>query len=242
MFTKTVKAWDQVVSKDYMNDVIDNLTELYTKWWDIDKQAKILNVKELYNKWALKLKDANDLLRVYSSEFGDKAFSKANWDPLTSVSAQQYENIRKWAKELLRSQFADDWLKQLDQAYSKWVKTEEFINKMSDKVNALQQKIQERWFIENITRKLWRWVDLVTWWWVRWFLTSFLPSNIGNKVLNSLDLQDQLAKNLDDFARAIWNIEKWTASKVDLDLIWKYANRVATPSITSMGKPPQVTK
>lgn len=242
MFTKTVKAWDQVISKDYMSDVIDNLTELYTKWWDIDKQAKILNVKELYNKWALKLKDANDLLRVYSSEFWDKAFSKVSQEPLTSVSAQQYENIRKWAKELLRSQFTDDWLKQLDQAYSKSTKTLKFIDDMSDKVNKLQQKVQERWFIENITRKLWRWVDLITWWGVRWFLTSFLPSNIGNKVLNSLDLQDQLAKNLDDFARAIWNIEKWTAKQVDLDLIKKYANSVTTPSITSMGKPPQVSK
>jgi len=242
MFTKTVKAWDQVISKDYMGDVIDNLTELYSKWWDIDKQAKILNVKDLYKKWALKLKDANDLLRVYSSEFGDKAFSKVSQEPLTSVSAQQYENIRKWAKELLRSQFADDWLKQLDQAYSKSTKTLKFIDDMSDKVQKLQQKVQERWFIENITRKLWRWVDLITWWWVRWFLTSFLPSNIGNKVLNSLDLQEQLAKNLDDFAKAIWNIEKWTAKQVDLDLIKKYANSISTPSLTSMGKPPQVSK
>ncbi len=236
MFTKTVKAWDQVISKDYMSDVIDNLTELYTKWWDIDKQAKILNVKELYNKWLLKIKDGNDLLRVYSSEFGDKAFSKASWDPLTSVSAQQYENIRKWAKELLRSQFTDDWLKLLDESYSKWVKTLELIDKMAEKVNALKQKIKPMSTIEWLANKTGKVLNAVTWWWLKGFVASLIPSNVGNKIMNSLDMEAALAKSLQKIAELSQKVDKWTATKADLELIKQYVSTFSSAGASSMGK------
>lgn len=236
MFTKTVKAWDQVISKDYMSDVIDNLTELYTKWWDIDKQAKILNVKELYNKWLLKIKDGNDLLRVYSSEFGDKAFSKASWDPLTSVSAQQYENIRKWAKELLRSQFTDDWLKLLDESYSKWVKTLELIDKMAEKVNALKQKVKPMNIIENVANKTSKLINAGLGWWPKAFIAWLIPSNVGNKIMNSLDMEAALAKSLQKIAELSQKVDDWTATKVDLELIKQYVSTFSSAGASSMGK------
>lgn len=242
MFIKTVKAGDEAIKTNYVTKAIDHLDELYTKIDDIESQAMIKSTKSLFEQWKLKLKDINDVLRIYSSEFWDKAFSKATQEPLTSVSAQQYENVRKWAKEMLRSQFVDDWLKLLDEQYSKWAKTLELVNKMSDKVQKLQQKLTDRSFREKAGRLLWRWVDFITWWWLRWLLTSFLPSNIGNKVMNSLDLQERLVSNLDEIEKLVNKVDMWTASKIDLDLIKKYATTLTTIGGASLGKPPSLNK
>lgn len=242
MFTKTVWQWDDAISTNYVAKAIDHLEELYNKVDDIESQAMIKNTKSLFEQWKLKLKDINDMLRIYSSEFWDKAFSKATQEPLTSVSAQQYENVRKGAKEALRSQFADDTLKQLDEQYSKWARTLELVNKMADKVQKLQQKISDRPFLERAGRLLGRSVDFITGGWLRWLLTSFLPSNIGNKVLNSLDLQEKLVSNLDEIAKLLDKVDMWTASKVDLDLIKKYANTLTTIGGSSLGKPTPLGK
>ena len=84
--------------------------------------------------------------------------------------------------------------------------------KMEAAVLKLENKIKKRGLLEKIGRSLGRTVDVVTGGSLRGFLTSFLPSNIGNKVLNSLDLQNLLSKNLT-------KLEKLVGSGTDEEII-----------------------
>jgi hypothetical protein len=75
---------------------------------------------------------------------------------------------------------------------------------MEEAVNTLEQKVKPRWILESVWRFLWRSIDTISWGSLRWFLTWFLPSNIWNKTQNSLDLQDELRKNLDIIEDILW--------------------------------------
>jgi len=63
-------------------------------------------------------------------------------------------------------------------------------------VNVLGNKIKERGLLEKAGRLAGKAVDFVTLGATRGFLTAFIPGNVGNKVLNSIELQTALKKNL----------------------------------------------
>ena len=83
---------------------------------------------------------------------------------------------------------------------------------MSFNILSFTSSALKRGLLEKIGRSLGRTVDVVTGGSLRGFLTSFLPSNIGNKVLNSLDLQNLLSKNLT-------KLEKLVGSGTDEEII-----------------------
>jgi hypothetical protein len=74
------------------------------------------------------------------------------------------------------------------------------VNNMIEKVSALQSKFKKESALMSAGRKAGktagRVIDVVSGGTIRGLLTSFLPSNIGNKIMNSVDLQRALRKNL----------------------------------------------
>ena len=137
----------------------------------------------------------NDLARKYGREFGNKAFSKLG-DPLTSVNAQAFENTRKGVKEAVRSQMPDDVAKTLDKSMSDLINTNRLVKKMEERVNALYQKAKKRGVLEQVARKAADIVNVATFGTISGFVSRLLPSNVGLKVLNSIDLEKALSKNL----------------------------------------------
>lgn len=244
----TTTVGETTIKQSPVKKAINQLDELYSKIDDPFEQAKIKELDNKFTKSGLTTKELNDLARKYNSEFGDKAFSKVTWDPLTSINAQAFENNRKAIKEFVRNVLPDDTSRMLDKKYSDIVSTKKLVDNMVEKVNTLQQKINERWLIE----KLWRWisriVDSMSWWLLRWAFTAVLPSNIGNKVLNSLDLEKALKKNLQQLDTVIKKIDNWTATKADFDKLlpkntptaWLFTKTelkpVASPTSTSQAK------
>lgn len=216
--TVTTTVWNTTVTQTPIVKGITQLEELYSS---IDDPTNLARIKELNtkfkNEW-LSLKELNDVAREYNSVFKAKAFSKL-WDPLTSVNAQAYENNRKAMKEFVRSQLPDDTTKLLDKQYSNIASTKQLVDKMVEKVNSLSQKINKRWTIENIARGIGRAVDIASFGWVRWLLTSFLPSNIGNKVLNSIDLEDALKSSLKKLDTIVKKIDNWTITESDIKFL-----------------------
>lgn len=189
------QAGGRGVRVNYVKRAINQLEELYGKTLATEKLLEIQTLKDKAIKDGLTIKEVNDLARTYGTEFGKKAFGKTG-EPLTSINAQAFENTRKGIKETARSFLPTDAAKLLDEQISSIISTKELVKKMEIKTNALLQKVKKRGLVESVARALGRAVDVATLGSVRGFVTSFLPSNIGNKVLNSLDLEQALGKNL----------------------------------------------
>lgn len=190
---KTVGANWVKTSTNHVWKMIDDLVEYYTRNADDYSKALIEDAKITYQKWWLSLAEINNLAREYGVV--SKAFTKT-WDPLTSVTKQAFENTRKWVKTFIRSQFDNDAAKLLDQSYSQLETTQMLVDNMAKKVNALQQKVMDKWFIEKVWEKWWEAINFITQWWLKALMSKFLPSNIWLKTMNSLEIEKHLAKNL----------------------------------------------
>ncbi len=182
------------VENNYVQDAIDNLKELYEKTGD---NVSAGNMKEILAKAqgeGLTKKEVNDLARVYGSEFKTKAFSKKG-DPLTSVNAQAYENVRTGLKEVARRGLSDT-AKELDSTMSSLYNTRRLIDDTVEKVNDMQGKVDPRSPLEKVGRLAVKGVDTASGGMLRGIVGGMLPRGVGNKVFNALDLEEKLARNL----------------------------------------------
>jgi len=192
----TTKVGSKTVKQKFVNDAINQLDELYKKIKDAPSLARIQELKTKLSKEGLTLKELNDLAREYGREFKNKAFSKVSQEPLTSVNAQAFENTRKGIKNVVRSKMPDDVTKMLDQRMSEMFNTSHLVRKMEEKVNSLYQRAKKRGILEKVSRKVADVVDAATFGTVSGFVSRLLPSNVGLKVMNSIDLENALSKNL----------------------------------------------
>ena len=183
------------VSENYVKKALDGLDELYSDSSDPKNAQRIKNLIEKSSTEGLTVKELNDIAKEYGTEFGNKAFGKTG-EPRTSVNAVAYENVRKGVKDTLRNLLPDDKAKLIDKNLSEHINTKELVQKMEEKVNALSQKVSDRGLIEKVGRLTGKTVDVATGGFVKGALTSFIPSNVGKKVMNSLDLEKNLSKNL----------------------------------------------
>lgn len=205
---------------NFVKNALDDIENVWNKETDLD----LLNfVDEFRAKENLSIKDINDLAKFYGSQFKDKSFFKTwakAWEQKSSVSAARFENTRKWLKDKSRDLLPDDTSKILDREMSKLFESRDLADDMANKVSNLQKKITDRGLLENVARSIWRAVDVASLWTIRGFFTSFLPSNIWNKVMNSIAIQESLAKNL----KKIEQLTKWAEKLDDADLVKKYSD------------------
>lgn len=182
---------------NYVSEALTNLQELYFKTKDAASEARIKAVISRAKTQGLTAGEINGIAREYGTEFGSKAFSKRTGDPLTSVNAQAYENVRTGLKEKARSFLSTDQARALDRSVSDQIRVKGLVDNMAEKVNKLEQRVQKRNLLEKIGRAAGIAVDTVTGGVLKSFVQKlFFPSNVGLKTLNSMDLEAQLSKNL----------------------------------------------
>lgn len=184
------------VKQSFVTDAIEQLDELYQVIKDAPALARIRDLRTKLSGEGLTLRELNDLAREYGREFGRKAFSKATGDPLTSINAQAFENTRKGIKTIVRSKMPDDFAKMLDQRMGDLLNTNRLVKKMEEKVNSLYQRAKKRGVLEKAARRVADLVDVATFGTVSGFISRLLPSNVGLKVMNSIDLENALTKNV----------------------------------------------
>ena len=187
------------VSTNYVDSALKDLRELYSTTGDVKQLA---NLEELAAKGSYTLKEVNDISRVYNSEFGQKAFSKLG-DPLTSVNAQRFENTRKGLKDVARRGIGGAEAKKADELLSSVYNTENLVKRNVEAVNKLRQRINERGLLEKAGHYITKYADILTGGTIRGAVAGLLPRGAGYKVLNALDLEEQLAKNLDIINNAL---------------------------------------
>jgi len=214
----TTTVWKR--KTNFIEESLNDLEKVGKAENDLELLAK---VDSLRDKTLVSTKDINDLARFYWSKFKSKAFDKMG-NQKSSLTASRFENNRSWLKNISRELLPDDTVKALDSELSSLFTAKELTGKMADKVNDLLKKIEDRWLIENIARGIWKWIDIATFGWPRAFLSSFLPSNVWNKILNSLDIQKNLSKHLKTIEKLT---KKW--AKISDDVLIKETQKILSP-------------
>jgi hypothetical protein len=193
---KTVKVGERKVTQNFVDDAMNHLEELYEKTGALEEMATIQNLRDKAVNEGLSMKEINDLSREYGITFGKKAFNKVG-DPLTSVNAVKFENTRKGIKNAVRSNLTGDTAKAIDSSISDLFTVKQLTEKMTEKVNALSQKVQKRGVAQKLARSLANVVDTATLGAPKAFFNRlFVRSNLGDKILNAIDLEKALQKNL----------------------------------------------
>lgn len=179
---------------DYVSRALNHLEEIYKTVGDDVKVANIQEAIAKYVKQGFTRQEVNDLARLYGQD-APKGFSKLG-DALTSKSAQASEAIRSGLKDVARSGL-DDTAQALDLKITNLKTLEGYTLKMQEAVQNLTNRVEERGILEQAGRAIGQVADIATGGFARSLFSKFLvPSNVGQKVLNSLDLEAKLARNL----------------------------------------------
>lgn len=199
--TQTSTVGGKKVSENYIKRALEGLDELYTNSVDPKNAQRIKNLIEKSETSGLNNTELNQIAKEYGRDFGKKAFT-ATGEPRTSVSGIAYENVRSGVKDTVRSLLPDDKAKLIDKNLSEHIKVQDLVNDMVEKTNKLNQRVNERGLLEKVGRAAGKTVDIVSGGSVKGFLGSLLPSNVGLKTMNAIDLQKALGKNLKTIDKA----------------------------------------
>jgi len=198
---KRQTAGGKIISIDYVTKALTDLKELYRKIGDPVSEGNIKEILTKAKKEGLSRKEVNDISRKYGIEFGSKAFNKMG-EPLTSVNAQAFENTRSGLKTVAREGLGGAKAKALDRKLSDLFDTQKLIDRNVEAVNKLKQRINERGLLERAGHLVAKYGDMLTGGSIRGFVGGLLPRGAGYKVMNALDIEMALRKNLDIVERA----------------------------------------
>jgi hypothetical protein len=196
------KSAGNIVQINPVEKALKQLDELYTKIGDTVESANIKELLQTARTEGLTNLEINDIARVYGQQFGQKAFSKMG-DPLTSVNAQLFENTRKAVKKIARQGISGKEAKMADEAMSNLYNTQRLIKKNVEAVNKITQKINERGLFEKIGHAVAKYGNVLTGGTIRGVVGGLLPRGAGYKVMNALDIEKALQKNLEIIQSAI---------------------------------------
>lgn len=201
-FEKTTGTGDNAVKTNYVKQAIDNLKELYSSTADAKGMSQIQELETKANGEGLTTQEVNKLARQYGTEFKSKAFAKVSGDPLTSVNAQKFENIRTGLKNTARDFLPDDASRALDQRISDQYTVKDLSGKMTEKVNTLTQRLQKVNALQKLGGIVGKGLKITG--------IGDLASKLlgidkvpGAATLNPVELEGQLSKNLAKINRAM---------------------------------------
>jgi len=220
------KAGQETVATTPVQDAIDGLAEAYTKSGEAVQAARVRQLRTKLDTEGLTLKEINNLAREYGIEYKDRAFSKLG-DPKPGYNAESFENIRKGLKQVTRDRMPDEVTRELDSQLSSLYSTKVLTDKMETNVQKLYQKIKNRTLAQKVGGAAADIVDLATFGTLRGFVQKLLPSNVGLKTANSLDLEKELVKNL----KTIERLNKIEDPEAFAKAFEKYINEDISPGM-----------
>jgi hypothetical protein len=194
------------VTNNYIQTSIGHLKELYTKTDDLVNAGNMDELLARVQTEGLTKKEVNDIARTYNVEFGNKAFGPMD-TPLTSVNAQTYRNVQQGLKEVARRGLSDA-AKELDSTISSLYNTKRLIDQNARAATLLRQKFDQRGIVEKLGRHIVSAMDLATGGLLKGMTKALLPRSVGYKIMNAVDLEEKLARNLKIINAEIKRVEK----------------------------------
>jgi hypothetical protein len=114
-----------------------------------------------------------------------------------------FENTRTALKDIARSGITGPEAQAADQLMSSLYNTQTLVKSNIEAVNRLTQKIAERGLLEKVGNAASKYLDILTGGSIRGLIGGLLPRGAGYKVMNALDLEQNLQRNLEIIKNAI---------------------------------------
>lgn len=201
-FARKTKVGDATVTETPVNNALDGLEKAYKASGDLVAAEEVAQLRAKFETEGLTVREVNTLAREYGIEFKSRAFDKLG-NPKQGYDAENFENTRKGVKAAYREKLPDEVTKSLDEQISALYDARTLTENMEVKVNALYQKVKNRTLMQKVGGAAADFIDLVSLGTARGFVQKLLPSNVGLKTANSLDLEKELAKNLKKVERLL---------------------------------------
>lgn len=192
---KYTKVGDTTVVQNPVKDALDGLEQAYKLSGEAPKAERIAQLRNKLDTEGLTVQEINKLAKEYGVEYKDRSFDKMG-NPKPGYNAESFENTRKGMKDVIRERLPDEKSKALDESMSNMYALKDLTVNMENKVNSLYQRIKNRTLAQKVGGAVADVVDLVSMGTLRGFIQKLLPSNVGLKTANSMDLERELSKNL----------------------------------------------
>lgn len=184
-------------TRNYVEDAFSYLKELYENQGLDDMYLKVDDLEEAYRTKGLSHPQLNNLAKIYWAE--NKAFNRL-WDKLSSKVALGHENVRKGIKSLVR-EWMDESVTALDKSYSDMELLSQAFGDMIKKVNSTANRTVKPTIMKQAGDVIGKGLDIATFWTAGGVLQWLTKSNVGNKTLNNLWVQENLKGNINKLLR-----------------------------------------
>lgn len=189
----------ETVQQNYVKDALDQLETYYTKTNNAKGIATVKGIRQQAESGGLTAKEINDIAILHGKDLN--AFN-ASGELASGLSKQAAENTRAGVKATSRDLFGNNIARAADAELTKIIRVRDLFKDMNEKVNTLQQKIQQRSLGNRVGRLVEQATNIVSMGTARGFVEAIVPRGMGYKTLNALDLEKQLQKNLKLIQRA----------------------------------------
>lgn len=190
---KGIDGKNTAVSDAPIVDALNQLDAYYSKVGDVSKSTVVKQYINKLNSTGLTVDEMNKIARMHGVDLN--AYN-ANGELASGLTKQAAENTRQGVKETLRQRLPDEVSKGIDESLSNLYATRKLTQDMETKVQKLYQKVKNRTLAQKVGGAVADVVDLASFGTLRGFVQKLLPSNVGLKTANSLDLEKELSKNL----------------------------------------------
>lgn len=199
---RTTNNVGQEVKTDVISNALTHLEDFYKQAGDDLSASNVNLIKQKAVSEGLTHQEVNNIARMYSEEFGTKAFNKVG-DPLTSVNAQMFENTRTGLKQAARGGLGYGAEAQAaDKLYSAMNNTKRLIDKGVEGVNKLEARLKNRNIIQKLSYGAVKVINALTGGALKAGVEALGVSNIGNKIDNWINLERSLQKDLEFIQKA----------------------------------------
>jgi hypothetical protein len=172
-----------------VQDAIDQLRDYYDKTKNTQESARLAGIQNKFESQGLTVSELNEVARAHSRDLN--AFNASGQIPATSLARQAAENTRQGVKEQVR-QIAPE-IQDTDAHTSDLIKTRGLVEDMAEKVQSLQNKLQDAGYWRRGAAAASKIVDTLT----GGFMKSLLKSGQeGAGAKNPVEIQDDLQKNI----------------------------------------------
>jgi hypothetical protein len=189
----TLKVGDKTIKHNYVNDALDQIDEFYKKTNNQVGRAEIAQLRAKATKQGLTTKEINDLAKLHGQKLN--AFN-ASGELASGLTKQGAENTRAGLKTTVRELFGGKASQRIDKQISDTIRVRDLFQTMTEKVNTLQQKIQERSLGAKAGYLIGKVINTLGLGSPKGIVEAMIPRGQGFKVMNALDLEKNLQKNL----------------------------------------------
>lgn len=183
----------KAVKHNYVKDALSQLADFYKKTNDQVGLAELNQLKTKATRQGLTVQEINDIARLHGQKLN--AYN-ASGELASGLSKQAAENTRAGLKTTVRDFYGGEPSKLIDKEIGDTIRVRDLFQKNVEAVNKLKQRIQERSLGAKAGYLVGKIINTIGLGSPKGIVEALIPRGQGFKVMNALDLEKNLQKNL----------------------------------------------